>query len=699
MTTSDRITATPVTAPAPPPRPAPAWPRYTLLGILVVCFTLYTWAIGANGFWGNQYYAAAVKAMSGDPLHFLFGAYDQAGVVAIDKPPLALWPQVVFTWIFGYHPWVLLLPQAIEGVLTVFLLHRTVRLWAGEHAALLAAAVLTLTPVTVAINRDNNPDTLFMLFLVAAAYALTRALHADTPSAASRTRWLLLAGFFIGCGFNTKMMQAWVVLPAFALAYLVGAHASRRRRIGDLAAAGAVTLVSSLWWVVLFWAWPGPKPFAGGSPTGSPWTLVLGYNGFGRVLGNNNTTGSEGQSKELLTGLLGELFGGATGPFRLFAPILGGQISWLLPAVLLVLVAVAVTRFAGTAGRSWRAGWVLWGTWLLVGGLVLSFSKGMFHPYYTTQLAPAVAALFATGLVLAWRWFHEEGPRRWLLPSMVAVTVFWAYVLVARDVTWNGWLRFAVLPIGVAAVAGLVFVGTRRRVVARASLVLGTVASLLAPTVWSFATGFGPSHSFLGAGNVAAGPYVLPPYFEQFGPESAAQASAALSRLTGNGFSNVTLNDTQTKVVAYVSEHASDVPIQLAVEGGAVWGSRYAVSSDLTVVAFGGYAAGDNVPTVDQLEQWVRDGRMRFVLSSSLEVDGIPYPTPFAGGPAPTGDAAKAANLIFAPLGGVPEETRIRWVHENCVRIPPAEYGVTDPEAVAATEAGFSTLYDCQARS
>jgi len=257
----DRATAPPADAALGGPG---RWRPLALTAICTVAAVLYAWRIGTEG-WGNPYYSAAVKSMSASLTNFVFGSFDPLGVVTVDKPPMAFWPMVLSVAVFGYHGWSLLLPQVVEGVAAVFLLHRTVRRWAGEHVALLAALIFTLTPVTVAINRDTNPDTLMVLLLVAAAYAFTRSVQRPFEPGRSR-RWLLLAAVFLGLGFVTKMLQAWIVVPAFALAYLVGSPASVRRRVLDLLGAGAVLLASSLWWVALVSAWPGPKPYIGGAP-------------------------------------------------------------------------------------------------------------------------------------------------------------------------------------------------------------------------------------------------------------------------------------------------------------------------------------------------------------------------------------------------------------------------------------------------
>ncbi|MFE3032373.1 ArnT family glycosyltransferase [Streptomyces canus] len=481
-------------------RALPRWAPPAALGaILLLSALLYGWALGSLG-WGNTYYSAAVKSMGRSWTNFLFGAFDPAGVVTVDKPPAALWPQVISSKIFGLHGWALILPQLLEGVAAVFVLHRTVRRWAGEATALIAALVMTLTPITVAINRDNNPDTLLVLFLVSAAYALTRALQSQATRRG--TWWLCASGFLIGCGFLTKMMAAWMVLPALAAAWLVGASGPWLARVVRLLVTGAVCAVSSLWWVAMVAWWPGEKPYIGGSTDGGAWDLVTGYNGLGRIFGGGSTGGM---------GNFGGGFGGESGLLRLFNDQVAEQISWLLPAsgvALIVAIVGAVLRRRGktSAGESLAgSGWVLWGTWLVVSGLVYSTQEGTFHPYYTTQLAPAVAALTA-GLVTALARARRAGAV-WALPvgaGTVLVSVIWAAIVIRRVPSWNGWLAWLVLVIGLAVVALVLAAALNARLL---PVALGgaLLAMLLAPAAWAVSVP-GGSGSAMGGSNPTAGP-------------------------------------------------------------------------------------------------------------------------------------------------------------------------------------------------
>ncbi len=693
------------------------WRAWALAGICVAAGLLYAWRIGA-GQLGNTYYSAAVKSMTDSFTNFLFGSFDPYGVFTVDKPPMSLWPQALSVLVFGFHGWALLLPQVLEGVAAVFLLHRTVRRWAGENVALLAALILTLTPITVAINRDNNPDTLLVLLLIAAAYAFTRSVQAEASRA--RTKWLLWCAFFIGCGFVTKMMQAWIVVPGFALAYLAGTRAPVKRRILDLLGAGLVLFASSFWWVALHDWWPGAKPYMGGSTDGTAWNLIFGYNGFGRIFGgegNLGPGGGAGARPDLPEGItlpsgvgggIGGMFGGDTGLGRMFSSSVGGQISWLLPLALVVLAVVAVQGVRGmTAKRpgdpARRAGWFAWGGWLLITALVFSYAQGIWHPYYTTMLAPAIAAISAAGLARFWRAYRGDGGVEWLLlPAAVALTATWAFVLASRDPSWQGWARWAVLAAGVVAVAALLaarLAEARRAVLSRVSLVLGLLTLLLVPAVWSTATaatgenlgampaagpsgGFGGLRpgGFRGAGDLPAGfPGGLPDLPGSTGgfPGTGQGADRPAGGFGGMmGAMNGELTDEQRRVLAYAEQHSGGAEITLAVDSAATVAAGFIIGSDDTVIGMGGFMGSDDSPTVDQLQQWTAEGKLKFVLGSGSG----------GGRPGMTGGAGSR---------------RQQWIEQHCTAVDPAAYGgqaVQQNEQAAPLGMGMAqTLYACHA--
>lgn len=745
--------ATEAATPAAPEDSGPRsrWPAWALTAICVTAAALYAWKIGA-GQVGNAYYSAAAKSMTQSFTNFLFGSFDPLGVVTVDKPPMALWPQALSVAVFGFHGWAVLLPQVLEGVAAVFLLHRTVRRWAGEHAALLAAAILALTPITVAINRDNNPDTLLVLLLVAAAYAFTRSVQAQ--SSGVRTRWLLWCAFFIGCGFLTKMLQAWIIVPGVALAYLVGTTAPVTRRVLDLLAAGAALVASSFWWVALHASWPGDKPYIGGSSDGSAWDLIIGYNGLGRVFGGdgNFTDGAGGRPPagmdlpagfEPPTGAGFGGFGDQPGATRMFDAAVGGQISWLLPLSLLVLAAVAVAGVARLRAKvpvdaAERAGWFLWGGWLLVTAVVFSFAKGIFHPYYTTMLAPAIAAISAAGLVRFWHAYRAEGRGWTLLPVAVAITAAWAFVVGSRDTSWHEWTRWAVIAVAVVAVVGLVagrLTPGQRQNLGRPALVAGVVAVLVVPAVWSTATAAvagdngvmpaaGPAGGFgggmpAGAGRTGMSPTpgmpggrlpgmgqppagvgqpsgsAQPPGGIGQPPTGLAQPPGDLTQPPANGQpqplgsgrsgrppggmpgfgGGSPLTDEQRRILDYAKQHSEGVQITLAVNASAMMVSAYIIGSDETVIGMGGFAGVDNAPSVDQLRNWAAQGKLRFVLSDS-------------GG----------------PRGGFPggmDDSAVRerhqWIEQHCTKVDPRAYGGSTASSEQAGPMGMQSLYECHA--
>jgi 4-amino-4-deoxy-L-arabinose transferase-like glycosyltransferase len=227
--------------PAPTPAPAPRWLRHGALGALLAgTGVLYLWGLSASG-WANAFYSAAAQAGSRSWTAWFFGSSDAANAITVDKTPAALWVTGLSVRLFGLSSWSILVPQALMGVATVALLYAAVRRTAGPAAGLLAGTVLALTPVAVLMFRFNNPDALLTLLLVGAAYATLRAVEAG------RARWLVLAAALVGLGFLTKMLQAYLVLPALAAAWLLAAPVGRGRRLRGLAAAAATLLVSSGW--------------------------------------------------------------------------------------------------------------------------------------------------------------------------------------------------------------------------------------------------------------------------------------------------------------------------------------------------------------------------------------------------------------------------------------------------------------------
>ncbi|WP_235209410.1 ArnT family glycosyltransferase, partial [Streptomyces rimosus] len=313
------------------PTPNPRRHRPALLVLLLATAALYLWDLGASGY-ANQFYSAAAQAGSASWTAFFFGSSDAANSITVDKPPAALWPMALSVRLFGLSAWAILVPEALMGVATVGVLYAAVRRRFGAGAGLFAGALLALTPVAALMFRFNNPDALLCLLMVCAVYCVLRALED------ARTKWLLLAGVCFGFAFLTKTLQAWLILPPLAVVYAVCAPTALRRRIVQLLLGGLAMVVSGGWWVAIVELWPAAsRPYIGGSQHNSFLELTFGYNGLGRI--NGDEAGSVGGGPPGGGGRGGGGAWGDTGITRLFTSDMGGQISWLLPAAFLLLVA------------------------------------------------------------------------------------------------------------------------------------------------------------------------------------------------------------------------------------------------------------------------------------------------------------------------------------------------------------------------
>lgn len=554
-------TASPVVAAAsaPPERKQRPWGLVVLLTGTAV---LYLWNLTATG-WGNSYYAAAIQAGSESWKAWLFGASDAGSVITVDKPPAALWVPGLFARVFGFSSWTVLVPQALMGVGSVWLLYAAVRRSSGVTAGLLAGAGLALTPVAALMFRYDQPDALLTLLLVAGAYCTVRAVEKASP------RWLVLAGVTVGFAFLTKMMQGFLTLPALALAYLVAAPVSLGKRVAHLALGLGAVIVSMGWYIALVAVWPADsRPYIAGSTDDSVLELALGYNGFGRIFGGDGNPGG---------GMANVGFGGESGLGRMFGPAFGVEVSWLLPAALTGLV--AGLWFTRRAPRTDRAALLLWGGWTVVTAVVFSLMSGIVHPYYAVALAPGVAAVAAISGRELWRG-RSHLPARCVLAGMVAVTGVWTFILLDRSPEWLPWLRWVVLVAAVAvatAVATSLAVGLRTRVLGVAAV----VTALLGTGAFTVATA-AESHS----GSI---------------PLSGPTAGAEMGR------------DVSPEVAALLA--ATDTKWAAATTGG-TQAADLALASGRSVIAIGGWNGGDPAPTLAEFRQYVADGEIAYYVGA-----------------------------------------------------------------------------------
>jgi 4-amino-4-deoxy-L-arabinose transferase-like glycosyltransferase len=577
--------------------------RIALAILLVATAAMYLWNITINGM-GNQFYAGAVQAGSKNWEALLFGSLDTQNFITVDKPPVSQWVMGVSGQIFGFSSASMLIPEALMAVASVALLYAAVARITTPRTGLLAGAALALTPVAALMFRFNNPDAVMVLLMMAAAYCAVRAMERASA------KWIMLAGVALGFAFLAKMLEGLMVMPAIGLAYLVVAPTTVRRRLFHLLLSLVAFLVSAGWFVVVTLLWPASsRPYIAGSVDNSFMDLVVGYNGFARVLGRNHF---ERPGPKIGSGLslMGNShgwggFGNQTpGVGRLFSGEFGFEIGWLLPAALLAVLLVLISRGRAPRTDLVRGGVILFGGWIVVDGLVLSFMHGMIHPYYCLSLSPAVAGMFAIGMHEMWvkraTWFGRLG-----LSAMLLVTGGWSWWLLQQDAGWLPALRWTILALSVVATAVLVMalVGARARW-AVGALIAGTVVALAGSAAYAIAT-IGQPH---GGGGPSVGPAEVAASGGHDGGPGGAR-NEGFGQLDDNPALDAMLSQTHTDWSAAIVRSSSAAGLELRTR--------------TAVMAIGGFSGNDPVPTLSDFQQYVAAHRVTYYIVPSDNHSGF----------------------------------------------------------------------------
>jgi 4-amino-4-deoxy-L-arabinose transferase-like glycosyltransferase len=597
-----------------------------LAAILVLSGLLEFVRLSQNGF-ANIFYSAAVKSMLRSWHNFFFISADPNGLITVDKPPLALWLQGLSAKLFGFTPLSLLIPEGVCALLAVALLYRIVAPRFGTVAALVSALALAVFPSFVAVSRDNGVDPLLILLMLAACGAALAAIDSG------RLRSLIWCAVLAGLAFETKSLAALLCVPGIAAGYLWCAPGPLRRRLWQLVVAGVVFVVVSLGWSLAVDLTPAAQhPYVGGSVNNTEFQLELGYNGFGRVGGQQ---GGPGSTKSYLTpAQLRPLvrpgvdlpptpaerryfatrpsastspsapapaptsgrqrrsqpipFGGTRSPVRIFAIGLGDQAGWLVPLALIGMLAVGLVARRRDDRRT--AGLVVLGGWMLVELGTLDFSAGIVHPYYASALGPGVAAMVGAGAVAIGSLVRSAESRRALLGYMLAVlalvaTVAVQLVLIDREGD-PLWWRIPLVVLCLGALMAVVLARTR----ADWAVGVAVCALLVAPAVYSFSVWLAPVDGTF----PAAGPYNHAGYGGL--DESAAdlRADEGLKR--------------------YIELHGGTTPYALLTQSSNQ--ASPLILLGLSASAEGGYGAGDPALSNSRLATLVADGQARYLLIS-----------------------------------------------------------------------------------
>ncbi|GHO95019.1 dolichyl-phosphate-mannose--protein mannosyltransferase [Reticulibacter mediterranei] len=580
--------------------PATIWHKVALTLILLAAAFLNFFRLDQNGY-GNTYYAAAVKSMLLNWHNFFFLSFDPGGFVSIDKPPLGFWLQAASAAVFGFNGWSLLLPQALAGIASVALLYVLVRRSFGPTIGVLAALALALMPVSVAASRNNTPDSLLVFVTLLAV--LMVSIAAET----GRLRWLLLGALLVGLGFNIKMLEAYLVLPALILVYLLAAPLSLRTRILHLVLAAVVLLaVSFAWLLAVDLTPPTQRPYVGSSTTNSELNLALGYNGVNRITGmklSNAGAGSETGNFSQIVTLVGIGETGLPSPIRLLNKQLGGQIGWLLVIALFGLIITFRRKLPPVPLTREQQGLILWCTWFIT--LFVFFSVALFpHGYYLVMLAPAICALAAIGCVRLWEAYRQPGWKGWLLPLTLAFAAGAQWLILSAYPDWSKWLN--PLVVGLCLIAALLLTGTRlfprllKTLPLMPIVVAGMLVLLIGPATWSLAT----TEHMLEPVSVTAGP--------------TQSASSSFSALT-NSFIPHTAH-ANPALVRYLLAHQGQTRFLVSTLN-APSAAPFILDTGKPVMAIGGYIGSDPILTAAQFQTLVKNGSVRYMLLPSLKID------------------------------------------------------------------------------
>ncbi|MBK8824501.1 MAG: glycosyltransferase family 39 protein [Anaerolineales bacterium] len=561
-----------------------------LLVIVIMAFSfgMHMYNIESIGD-ANAYYTAAVKSMLQSWSNFFFVAAEPGGSVTVDKPPLGLWIEAVFAYFLGVSGFSVSLPNILAGVFGIPLLYAMVKKYMGELAGLVAAFVMAITPVFVATNRNNTMDGLLVFFLLLAAWAFIKATESENVS------WLLLGAFIVGLGFNIKMMQAFLPLPAFYALYFFGSKTGWLRKIVNLGLATVLLLAVSLSWAVAVDLTPADsRPYIGSSEDNSVMGLIFGHNGVSR-LGNNRVNpqqngqapanGQDGPGGQQGGGTPFSQETGTPGVLRFFTSPLSKQMSWLLPfALISVVLALFGSRIKLPIESGVHKALILWGGWLLTCIVFFSMVSGIFHSYYAIMLAPALGAMVGIGFAQLWSWSADKKWTGAVLVLSAVVTIGFQYFATTQYGESSWWMLGSGLLLGL----GIILMVIQKRHLAYVTIL---AAMMVIPMYWTVMT------------VVANSDINLPTAYTG----NNQQASQPPRQQSGAGSS---MNE---KMLAYLQTNTADVKYLLAVPSSQN-GATFVIETGRPVLYMGGFGGQDDVVSAEDLSALVANGELRYVL-------------------------------------------------------------------------------------
>lgn len=618
--------------------------HYAIILILILSSVLNLANLGIEDF-GNLYYAAAIKSMIINWSNFFFVAFDPSGFVSIDKPPLGFWIQALSAKLFGYSGWSILLPQALAGVASVGVLYVVVRRSFGTAAGLISALILATTPVFVAVSRNNTVDNLLVLTLLFACWAVSISAEKG------KFKYLVLSMVLVGIGFNIKMLQAYMIIPAIYIVYLLSSAISLKKRIAHLIAGTLILAAVSLSWASVVDLVPASsRPYVGGSTNNSVLELIIGHNGLERLgLSTSSTSGGgsvQGKPATISasqstgtppTGVApndaagyggpgkdgyrpsgtpggndmqrgngggnGGTFGGSekSSITRLFSNnSLSDQIIWMMPLALLGLIAAALKEKLNLKFDNKRKqALLLWAAWLIPEFVYFSFTTGLFHPYYLTMMAAPIAALAGIGIVSMWQLYNQEGWKFWFLPVALIVNGAVQLLILSYNYSTAAFVKYLMIGMSVlcfGSAFGLIvfkFLKNKDSIKIKKTLVaMALTGMLVAPVIWSGTTLF----------------YKM----------SGTFPAAGLSLISSGGMispgGGIVSGNSNSKLVAYLKANRTTEKYLVAVPSAMSYATDIIINYGEPVMTLGGFSGTDNILTLSEFKQLVSDGAIRYAI-------------------------------------------------------------------------------------
>jgi 4-amino-4-deoxy-L-arabinose transferase-like glycosyltransferase len=593
------------------------------IGVILILSVVLNFAnLGIEGY-ANTYYSAGVKSMMMNFKNFFFVSSDPSGFVTIDKPPIGFWVQTISAKIFGFSGWSVILPQALAGVISVWIIYYLVKRSFGSLAGLVAALCLAVTPIFVAASRNNTIDNLLVLSLLLACWAISIAAEKG------KLKYLILSLVLVGIGFNIKMVEAYMIAPAIFITYFLSSSMPYKMKIKHLIIGSVVLFVVSISWAVIVDLVPAnDRPFVGSSTDNSVLELIIGHNGLERIgLGGKNAYRGNNQPQEFQsqantsqnqqpanhqsqnqqpTGRNGMGNNSNIGIARLFYyNNLSDQISWLLPfAIIGVIIAAIEEKVKFHFDNQRKLSLLLWFMWLLPEFIYFSFSKNVTHTYYLTTMAPSVAALTGIGLASMWKLYNEDGWKKWVLPATFIVNgLIEILILYPNYKTSNGYkitlIVTGILSIGASIALVIAAIIRRKNSInpekisrRKLNIILASIAFigiLTAPMVWSFTTIFYPMN----------------------GSSPAAGLELASSKQNRN-FSD----SSNLKLIQFLEENKKNEKYLVAVPSAMTYASDLILKTDEPVMTIGGFSGSDKIITLEQFKQLVAEGAVRYAVVS-----------------------------------------------------------------------------------